>query len=307
MRVRAAAVLVVVASAPGIGFAATTAPASAGSPSSLREQVDHVAQQWFDAQSKLHQLDTRIAADEQRLADLSRRAHALQREATERAVDMYVGTPTRFVAVFDTSTPIDSARRVELIERANDKSTRTFNALTDLMRHLRADRDTLAKERDEQRDAVDALARSRADLDARLRTARKEAAADARARTELAASRSRRTTVANGGSNVAPSPAPAPIVVAAPPSRGTYPMHNHPFLVCTRNRESRGDYGVVSSSGLYYGAYQFLRTTWDVTAIHGGRSDLVGVTPNRASEYDQDELAWTLYQWQGNSPWGGRC
>jgi peptidoglycan hydrolase CwlO-like protein len=307
MRVRAAAVLVVVASAPGIGFAATTAPASADSPSSLREQVDHVAQQWFDAQSKLHQLDTRIAADEQRLADLSKRAHALQLEATERAVDMYVGSPTRFVDVFNTSTPIDSARRVELIERANEKSTQTFHALTDLMRHLRADRDTLAKERDEQRDAVDALAQSRADLDARLRTARKEAAADAQARTELAASRSRRTTAANGGSNVAPSAPPAQIVVAAPPSRGTYPMHDHPFLVCTRNRESRGDYGVVSSSGLYYGAYQFLRTTWDVTAIHGGRSDLVGVTPNAASEYDQDDLAWTLYQWQGNSPWGGRC
>jgi hypothetical protein len=140
-----------------------------------------------------------------------------------------------------------------------------------------------------------------------LRTARKEAAAAAQARTELAASRSRRTTAVNGGSNVAPSPPPTQIVVAAPPSRGTYPMHNHPFLVCTRNRESRGDYGVVSSSGLYYGAYQFLRTTWDVTAIHGGRSDLVGVTPNLASEYDQDDLAWTLYQWQGNSPWGGRC
>ena len=26
-----------------------------------------------------------------------------------------------------------------------------------------------------------------------------------------------------------------------------------------------------------------------------------------ASEYDQDEMAWSLYQWQGNGPWGGRC
>ena len=26
-----------------------------------------------------------------------------------------------------------------------------------------------------------------------------------------------------------------------------------------------------------------------------------------ANAYDQDEMAWVLYQWQGNSPWGGRC
>jgi hypothetical protein len=84
-------------------------------------------------------------------------------------------------------------------------------------------------------------------------------------------------------------------------------MHNQPYLACTRNRESRGNYSVVSASGLYYGAYQFLRTTWDVTAIHAGRSELVGVQPNTASEYDQDDLAWALYQWQGSGPWGGRC
>jgi hypothetical protein len=84
-------------------------------------------------------------------------------------------------------------------------------------------------------------------------------------------------------------------------------MHDHPFLACTRSRESRGDYTVVSSSGLYYGAYQFLRETWDVTALHAGRPELVGVLPNTASEFDQDDLAWTLYEWQGNAPWGGRC
>jgi peptidoglycan hydrolase CwlO-like protein len=311
MRVRAAAVLVVAASAPGIGFASATATASADSPATLRESIDHVAQQWFDAQADLQKLDANIAADEQRINALSKRAHALQLEATERAVDMYVGRPTRFVEVFNTDTAIDSARRVELIERANDKSTQTFNALSDLLRHLRADRDALSKERDAKRDAVNALATSRADLDAQLRTARVEAERAVRARAELAASRSARTTAANGGSSRAasptPDPAPAQAVIAAPPSRGVFPMHEHPFLVCTRNRESRGVYTVVSSSGLYYGAYQFLRTTWDVTAIHAGRSDLVGVRPNTASEYDQDDLAWTLYQWQGNSPWGGRC
>jgi hypothetical protein len=31
------------------------------------------------------------------------------------------------------------------------------------------------------------------------------------------------------------------------------------------------------------------------------------VLPSQASEHDQDEMAWDLYQWQGNAPWGGRC
>ena len=84
------------------------------------------------------------------------------------------------------------------------------------------------------------------------------------------------------------------------------PHHNDPFLVCTRARESNGDYSVVSPSG-YYGAYQFSPTTWNVTASHAGRLDLVGVLPSHASPYDQDEMAWALYQWQGNGPWGGRC
>ena len=62
----------------------------------------------------------------------------------------------------------------------------------------------------------------------------------------------------------------------------------------------------MSPSG-YYGAYQFLPSTWDTTAVHAGRRDLVGVLPSRASQFDQDETAWSLYQWQGKGPWGGRC
>jgi hypothetical protein len=84
------------------------------------------------------------------------------------------------------------------------------------------------------------------------------------------------------------------------------PHHDDPFLVCTRMRESNGRYDAVSPSG-YYGAYQFLPSTWDSTAVHAGRLDLVGELPSRASPFDQDETAWALYQWQGTGPWGGRC
>jgi hypothetical protein len=86
-------------------------------------------------------------------------------------------------------------------------------------------------------------------------------------------------------------------------------LSDHPFLVCTRaiESDSSGGYAAVSASGTYRGAYQFSRSTWDSTARHAGRPDLVGVDPAAASPADQDALALHLYQWQGASPWGGRC
>ncbi len=104
---------------------------------------------------------------------------------------------------------------------------------------------------------------------------------------------------------------PAPAAPAPPPSYagtpGVSPHHDDPFLACVRRRESGGNYGAVNPAGPYLGAYQFLQATWNVSASHAGRSDLVGVPANAASAYDQDELAWTLYQWQGAGPWGGGC
>jgi hypothetical protein len=146
-------------------------------------------------------------------------------------------------------------------------------------------------------------------------------AAHAEARSELAAAIRRqqdeatsqaatRPTVVALTSAAPSTPAPAaPAPQPAPPagSGGVSPYHDQPFLVCTRARESDGNYSVVSAGGAYYGAYQFAPTTWNVTASHVGRLDLIGLLPSRASEFDQDELAWALYQWQGNAPWGGRC
>ena len=94
--------------------------------------------------------------------------------------------------------------------------------------------------------------------------------------------------------------------MSPPPTGGMSGHHNDPFLVCTRARESGGNYGVATGNG-YYGAYQFLPATWDTTAAHAGRMDLVGVLPSRAAASDQDDIAWALYQWQGKGPWGGRC
>ena len=80
------------------------------------------------------------------------------------------------------------------------------------------------------------------------------------------------------------------------------------FLACTRDVESNGDYGAVSSGGTYRGAYQFQQSTWDSTARSAGRPDLVGRDPATVSPGDQDSMATHLYDGgTGASHWGGRC
>ena len=81
------------------------------------------------------------------------------------------------------------------------------------------------------------------------------------------------------------------------------------FLACTRAHESdsAGGYGAVSPGGTYRGAYQFHQGTWNSTAAHAGRSDLVGADPASVAPGDQDAMAAHLYGWQGSAPWGGAC
>ena len=75
------------------------------------------------------------------------------------------------------------------------------------------------------------------------------------------------------------------------------------FLACVRQRESRGDYTAVNSSSGAGGAYQFLQSTWNTTANHIGRGDLVGIHPSNVDPATQDMMAVALYNWQGESPW----
>jgi hypothetical protein len=87
------------------------------------------------------------------------------------------------------------------------------------------------------------------------------------------------------------------------------PLADDPFLLCTQGYESiyAGSYRAVGGGGVYFGAYQFDRVTWNSTARHLKRFDLVGVRPDFASPTDQDLLAYTLYKWQGASHWHYRC
>jgi hypothetical protein len=66
-------------------------------------------------------------------------------------------------------------------------------------------------------------------------------------------------------------------------------------LASIRACESGGDYGAVSSSGTYRGAYQFDHATWQSV---GGSGD-----PAAASPAEQDMRAQMLYEQSGSSPW----
>jgi hypothetical protein len=113
-----------------------------------------------------------------------------------------------------------------------------------------------------------------------------------------------------------PPPAPAPAEPAPEPGPVAGPSDNpldqlsaadQGFLACVRWRESRNDYTVVNTSSGAGGAYQFMQSTWNITAAHFGRPDLIGLRPNWATPHDQDMLAVHLLLWYGRSPWGYSC
>lgn len=66
-------------------------------------------------------------------------------------------------------------------------------------------------------------------------------------------------------------------------------------LAVIRECESGGDYGAISASGTYRGAYQFDHATWQGV---GGSGD-----PAAASPAEQDMRAQMLYDQAGASPW----
>lgn len=100
---------------------------------------------------------------------------------------------------------------------------------------------------------------------------------------------------------------PRPPVMAPSPKPQVAPQQGNTngFLGCVKNRESKGQYTAVNRSSGAGGAYQFLPNTWNNTAKHAGRADLVGKNPSQVSPRDQDAMAQHLYQWQGRGPWNG--
>lgn len=286
---------------------------------STRSAIESAAERWFAAQNAAARIDASIADVQSRIDTAQATIARTRIVATARAVEIYKSSDVGITSMLG-DTALDSARRAHLVDDANASGDQAISELTIAVDNLNAERKNLEAQRAQQQKILSDVQAERTELDSELAKLRSEARAEARI--ALAAARSQAARAAAGArvqdlsastssNDIAPPTAPptsAPVQVVVTPSDSgrVSPHHNEPFLVCTRARESNGDYTAVSPSG-YYGAYQFLPSTWDVTVIHEGRSDLVGVLPSHASPYDQDEAAWTLYQWQGNGPWGGRC
>ena len=79
---------------------------------------------------------------------------------------------------------------------------------------------------------------------------------------------------------------------------------------CIVSKESGGNYSIVSSNGLWHGAYQFTQGTSDAAARQMGRGDLVGTPASQWAPADQDQAFWTIWNngaGRGNWPTAAGC
>jgi peptidoglycan hydrolase CwlO-like protein len=289
-----------------IGAGADPLPAGDATVTALRQQADAASKQYFDALAQSQALATQVATIEAKLPELEAKRQKLRVSAEHRAAVAYTHSgSTQLAAIVSSDNALDAARRALWLEQLNARDNTSLRSLQRVSAQLEAERTQLHNAQQQQKAALDQLQAQGAAIDAKLQ------AAESRQRALQAAAAAAAAIAAAAAAPQAGGAAPPAAAPIAPPSYqptpGVHPQHDQPFLVCTRNLESGGRYNAVSSSGTYMGAYQFSQPTWNSTANHAGRPALIGVPPNTASQYDQDDLAWTLYQWQGSRPWGGRC
>ena len=274
----------------------------------FRAQADDIANQYFRALARSNDLEAEITRNAQLVDDLSAKAKRAKDDARARALLAYTTSGDHLATLIQGRSILDTARRAQLIDSVNARDNAVYAKLRATTEELRAKRKDLESSRAEQATVLAQIQQQASAMDAKLAEAeqRQQAELAAKAAADQAARASAPTTTAKPATTTA---TPKPTTPGVPPNYtgtpGTHPHHDDPFLTCVRARESGGNYGAVNPSGPYLGAYQFYQPTWNGAANHAGRSDLVGVPANLASPYDQDDVAWSLYQWQGAGPWGG--
>jgi hypothetical protein len=249
-------------------------------------------------------VEAAIGAGEQRAA-------TLKRIVQERAARAYMRAGSSLPSILKVSDVADMMRSDKLLATANTDDADAMSLLNAQQQDLRVKREDLRKLETQQGSALDALKAQSRRADAALASAlSNREGVRARLASQAAANRATqasRTQSRRAAPIVAVRDAPAPPPRVSSGGGGGSALSGNAFLSCVRQRESRGNYSVVNPAGPWYGAYQFLASTWNVTAQHAGRLDLVGVIPSQASPADQDAMALALYQWQGTGPWGGSC
>jgi hypothetical protein len=308
-----------------LGLAAPAAAQTSGSGSStpsaadLRAQADRLSSQYFATLASFAQADAAVRDNAAAVAELKSKAATAKDAARERALLAYKSSGSGLAAVISGDTTADAARRVKLVDTVNQHDHAAYKRFQAAAKDLKSKQQALRDARKAEEQSLADLKAQGAALDAKLAEAqqREQAAAaaqaQAQAQTQQAQSQVQATPVSAAATTTTqPPPSTTTPSAPAPPSGytgtpGTSAHHDDPFLSCVRARESGGNYGAVNPAGPYLGAYQFLQSTWNGAASHAGRGDLVGVPVNTASPFDQDEVAWALYQWQGAAPWGGHC
>lgn len=80
--------------------------------------------------------------------------------------------------------------------------------------------------------------------------------------------------------------------------------HDNAWLACVRNRESQGQYDINTGNG-YYGAYQYLGSTWNSAAVATGHPELADGRPDLHWPSEQDAVTLDYARMTGGSPWAG--
>ncbi len=276
-----------------------------GRVASAQRAARSQADRYMAALSAFEGLKTRATGVEAAIADGERRVATLRRIVSKRAAHAYMSTGSSLPSLLTVTDVADLMRSDKLLASANVKDTDSLSLLNAQQEDLRSQRENLRALEAQQGSALAALERASKRADAALASAtRDQAGVRARLNAQAAANRATRASSSRASS-------PIVAVARAQPrsasSGSTSPPPGNSFLACVRQRESGGNYSVVNPRGPWYGAYQFSASTWNVTAQHAGRMDLVGVIPSTASPADQDAMAAHLYQWQGAGPWGGSC
>ncbi|GMU78938.1 MAG: hypothetical protein AMXMBFR46_17310 [Acidimicrobiia bacterium] len=297
----------------------------------LRAEADGLATRYFEALGALADVERRTDEIESRLPALAAEVARLRDLTRARAVVAYMRSGHDLGAVASADDPLQAARRAQWLDRLNARDAALTDELKATSARLTTQRTQLRAARDEAATTLDAVREQGRAMDALLAEAqerRRIAVTAAATATASAAAPATGAGAPGSGTGTAAGSAsgpgttaptsqpgttkPSPPATPAPPpdyvpTGGVHPHHDDPFLVCTRARESGGRYNAVNPAGPYLGAYQFLQATWNGIANRSGRPELIGVPPNVASPYDQDDMAWALYQAAGSGPWGGHC
>ena len=254
---------------------------------SARRSANASANRYFEALGVFEQLRVQATGFEAAITEGERRAATLRSVVQQRAARAYRGAGTSLPSLLTVGDLPDLMRSDKLLATANVNDSDALSLLLAEQSDLRQKREDLRKLEARQGGALLDLQHSSKRADAQLATAlgnRRDVQARLAAQAANAAALARIRTVRSSSGSAARAPvAAAPHVVVPPPPSGggSGSHHDDPFLSCVRQRESRGNYGVVNPSGPYYGAYQFLASTWNITAQHAGRLDLVGVLPSK--------------------------